>query len=205
MKGRPQEPYRICYADPPWKYRDSANAGERGAVHKYAVMNTEEICAMPVHRLMHRDSVLFLWATCPLLFGYDNIAGNMPGPAAEVMTSWGYRYKGVAFAWVKTCKTREGFMWGMGNYTRQNLEVCLIGIRGEGLERKSAGVHQVVAEPSLSFSQKPDTVRKRIVTLYGRRKRIELFARQTAPGWDRWGNQAPEGDGHVAELRAVVS
>ena len=40
--------YEIIYCDPAWKYRDKANAGKRGACHKYGVMTLNEICALPV-------------------------------------------------------------------------------------------------------------------------------------------------------------
>ena len=37
--------------------------------------------------------------------------------------------------------------------------------------------------------KKPDVARDRIVELIGDVPRIELFARQTTPGWDVWGNE----------------
>lgn len=30
--------YQLIYSDPPWTYRDKANAGQRGAIHKYSLM-----------------------------------------------------------------------------------------------------------------------------------------------------------------------
>jgi N6-adenosine-specific RNA methylase IME4 len=38
-------------------------------------------------------------------------------------------------------------------------------------------------------SKKPDETRKRIVDLMGDLPRIELFARNTTPGWDVWGDE----------------
>ena len=35
--------FDIIYADPPWAYKDKANAGKRGAGHKYTVTGTEAI------------------------------------------------------------------------------------------------------------------------------------------------------------------
>ena len=40
-----------------------------------------------------------------------------------------------------------------------------------------------------NHSKKPDEARDRIVELIGDVPRIELFARQTTPGWDVWGNE----------------
>ena len=42
------------------------------------------------------------------------------------------------------------------------------------------------------------SARRRIVELLGDVPRIELFARQRAPGWDAWGDQTPEdGDPNI--------
>lgn len=38
-------------------------------------------------------------------------------------------------------------------------------------------------------SGKPDEARDKIVALMGDLPRVELFARQTPPGWDVWGNE----------------
>jgi N6-adenosine-specific RNA methylase IME4 len=45
-------------------------------------------------------------------------------------------------------------------------------------------VPQIVMHPRLGHSVKPPVVRERIVQLFGDITRIELFARQKAPGWD---------------------
>lgn len=55
----------------------------------------------------------------------------------------------------------------------------------------SAKVSQTVFAPVTRHSTKPPEVRDRIVSLYGDRPRIELFAREAVVGWDRWGNEAP--------------
>ena len=55
--------------------------------------------------------------------------------------------------------------------------------------RVSKSVHQVIDTPVERHSKKPDETRKRIIELTGDLPRIELFARQTPPGWDVWGNE----------------
>lgn len=172
--------YSLIYADPPWSYRDKANAGKRGAGHKYPTMGDLDIEAMGgwVYNLAADDCALAMWATFPRI-----------DAALEVMASWGFKYKTVAFTWVKTTKTGKPF-WGMGNWTRANAEVCLLGIRGRP-KRVSAAVHSVITAPVREHSRKPDEARDRLVQLLGDVPRIELFARQRAPGWDAWGNQVP--------------
>ncbi len=44
-------------------------------------------------------------------------------------------------------------------------------------------------------SKKPDEAREKIVALMGDVPRVELFARQTAPGWDVWGNEVEPTEG----------
>ena len=51
--------------------------------------------------------------------------------------------------------------------------------------------YQIIDTPIENHSKKPDIVRDKIVELVGDLPRIELFARQSTPGWDVWGNEAP--------------
>ena len=79
----------------------------------------------------------------------------------------------------------------MGYWTRANSELCLIATKGN-IKRISKSVFQIVDTHIEEHSKKPDEVRKRIVELVGDLPRIELFARQTAEGWDSWGNELPK-------------
>jgi N6-adenosine-specific RNA methylase IME4 len=169
--------YNIIYADPPWSYTDKARAGKRGAEFKYPCMALTDIKAIPINRICKEDCILFLWVTFPMLQeGLDTIK------------AWGFTYKTLGFNWIKNNKKSPSYFWGMGNWTRSNPEICLIGIKGKP-KRQSAKVHSVVNTPIESHSKKPDEVRERIVQLCGDIPRIELFARQHADGWDCWGNE----------------
>ncbi len=59
--------------------------------------------------------------------------------------------------------------------------------------RVDAGVRQILMSPLREHSAKPPEVRERIVQMLGDRPRLELFARERAPGWAAWGNQVPGG------------
>ena len=50
-------------------------------------------------------------------------------------------------------------------------------------------VSQLIISPIDKHSKKPDIVREKIVELMGDLPRIELFARQTTPGWEVFGNE----------------
>lgn len=52
-----------------------------------------------------------------------------------------------------------------------------------------ADIHQFIISPIEAHSKKPDETRDKIVALMGDLPRVELFARQTSPGWDVWGNE----------------
>lgn len=133
---------------------------------------------LPIPAIAAKDSVLFLWVTAPCLI-----------EGIELISSWGFTYKTVAFTWVKQNRKSDGLFTGMGYYTRANAEFCLLATRGKILARKSHSVHSVVMSHIEEHSKKPDEVRRRIVELFGDLSRIELFARQHAEGWDCWGNE----------------
>lgn len=169
------EPYQIIYADPPWRYDQKGLQG--AAEEHYSTMSLEDICKLPVGSISAKDSILFLWATFPQL------------PAAlRVISAWGFKYKTVAFLWLKKNRKADSWFFGLGFWTRGNAEVCLLATRGHP-KRQSSKIHQFIISPIEAHSKKPDIVRDKIVELAGDVPRIELFARQTTPGWDVWGNE----------------
>ena len=178
----PSTKYNIIYADPPWEYKESGG-GKRGTAGlPYPTMPTEEICALPISEISAETSMLFIWATFRKL-----------PECLKVIDAWGFEYYGLAFDWVKTTKTGKP-CWGMGYYTRQNTEVCLIGVKKDKKKRikpQYRGVLSVVHSEKREHSRKPDEIRENIVRICGDVPRIELFARQTAQGWDSWGNEVP--------------
>ena len=170
--------YNIIYADPPWSYRAWSSKGKgRSAESHYPTMSIEDIKALPVSQLAAKDCILFLWITFPLL-----------QEAWSIMEAWGFTYKTVAFVWVKQCRKSENLFLGMGYWTRSNAEICLLATKGSP-KRVSKNVKQIIISHLEEHSKKPDAARDRIVDLAGDLPRIELFARQTTPGWDVWGNE----------------
>lgn len=181
--------YGVILADPPWAFRAWSDKGKgRSAEQHYPTMRMEDIKALPVPSLAAEDCVLFLWATFPML-----------KEALEVIDTWGFTYKTVAFTWVKENRKSPGLFWGLGYWTRANAEVCLLATRGSP-KRQSAAVHQVILSPVERHSKKPDEVQERIVTLMGDVSRVELFARQETPGWDVWGNEVECSPGLASRL-----
>ena len=165
----------MIYADPPWRYY--AKRVQGAAEHHYPTMSINELCALPVADLAAPDSALFLWATFPQL-----------PEALRLIHAWGFVYKTVAFVWLKQNRKAGGWFYGLGFWTRANAEVCLLATRGRP-KRQAANVHQFIISPIREHSRKPDEAREKIVALMGDVPRVELFARQSTPGWDVWGNE----------------
>ena len=83
--------YSIIYADPPWHYETYSKKGQgRAAESHYPTMSLEDIKSLPVSKIAEKDCALFLWATFPCL-----------QEALQVIEAWGFRYKTVAFVWIK--------------------------------------------------------------------------------------------------------
>jgi len=179
----PQGKYQVIYADPAWTYKvwSKKGAGRTAASH-YDVMQIEDIKALPVAELADKNCALFMWATYPNL-----------KEAFEVIESWGFTYKTVAFTWVKKNKVSDSWFWGMGYWTRANAEICLLATKGKP-KSVSRSVHQVVDARIERHSKKPDEVRNRIIKLMGDVPRIELFARQRFEGWSVWGNEVRDAE-----------
>ncbi len=170
--------YNIIYADPPWKY-NTWRDGEGTAEKHYPTMKVEEIVNMKdtIKKISEKDCILFLWVTFPCLL--DGI---------RVIKEWGFRYKTCGFNWIKRNKVSDTWFFGLGHWTRANSEICLLATKGT-IKRKSNKVSQIIDTHIEEHSKKPSIVRDKIIELVGDLPRIELFARQTAQGWDSWGNE----------------
>ncbi len=192
--------YRVIYADPPWHFRTySAKGKGRSADAHYDTLDLAGVKALPVAEWAAPDAVILLWATDPLL-----------PQALEVMAAWGFTYKTVGFYWAKLNKSsateiyaERDFFTGLGFWTRANPEPCLLGTRGKP-GRRSAGVRKLVVAPRREHSRKPDVVAERIETLL-EGPYLELFARESRPGWDHWGNQAGLFDEGAVATRRIPS
>jgi len=192
------KPYRVIMADPPWSFRNRKTGGSMrsGAEAQYPVMSVSDICSLKVKSVADDDSFLFLWWVA-----------SMPGEALRVVSSWGYKLVTMtAFSWIKqTVNGNDHF--GLGFYTRQQQEHCLLAKRGTP-KVVSKSVRQNVRASVRGHSRKPDEVREQIVALCGDVPRLEMFARPPVPaGWDAWGLDVenaidiPVGPGAMRRIR----
>ena len=167
--------YKIIYADPPWVYNDKSKSHGGGAESHYRCTSTDDLCNIKIPA--DNDSVCLMWCTYPQL-----------PEGLKLLSAWGFKYKTVAFTWVKINKNGSIYM-GMGRHTRANAEICLLGVRGRGCQRINAGIYNTQLHPRGRHSAKPAIFRNEIVKLYGDLPRIEMFAREKCAGWDAWGDE----------------
>lgn len=92
--GAKVKEYKIIYADPAWVYQDKANAGNRGAEHKYKCTPTDQMGDIIKNIPVSKDSVCLMWCTYPQL-----------AEGLKLMELWGFKFKTVAFHGLK--RTRK--------------------------------------------------------------------------------------------------
>jgi N6-adenosine-specific RNA methylase IME4 len=165
--------YRIIYADPPWKYGDplGIEGYKISAEQHYPVMSIAELCELPIKDMAEDNSVLFLWATSPLI-----------EETFEVIRAWGFEYK-TSFVWDKV-------KHNMGHYNSVRHEFLLVCTRGSCLPDNPKLYDSVQTIERTDHSVKPEEFRNIIDDLYTTGKRIELFARRQVDNWECWGNES---------------
>lgn len=216
--------YGVILADPPWRFatysekgRGRSPDGKRTNVlgnfvdgpnnapeRHYATMDVADIKALPVAEQAAKDCILFLWAV-----------DSMLPEAFAVGAAWGFTYKTVGFYWAKQRKVtskrgeaqddpwRKMFPMGTGYWTRANPESCLLFTRGHP-KRLNADVHKLIVSPRREHSRKPDEQYERIERLVDG-PYLEMFARQTRPGWSSWGNETDKFDTPAVEVPSLLA
>lgn len=176
--------YRLVLADPPWLYYGDPNKDQAAGKH-YNCMSLEELAALPIRKIVAPKSVLYMWTTGPKL-----------EESIKLMQLWDFNYRSVAHVWVKTGSNGR-VIHGQGvrpSFVKQNAEYIIVGStdkKGRTLPLESESIPQVILEPRPQniHSKKPDVFRELIVETFGPVKRVELFCRFPAEGWDAWGNE----------------
>jgi N6-adenosine-specific RNA methylase IME4 len=183
----PHNHFGAILADPPWPFKtwSPKGQGRSGEAH-YSTLAHADLETMPVRELAASNSVLFMW-----------IVQTQIPEAVRLFEAWGFTLKSCAFAWMKGdalpfFPDDIATQMGMGKWTRAEFEQCWLGTRGSP-KRLDAGVRQVLIEKRREHSRKPDGIHERIERLVAG-PYLELFARQTRPGWTCWGNEVGKFD-----------
>jgi N6-adenosine-specific RNA methylase IME4 len=183
--------YRCIAVDPPWPQKGGGplkgghaegfigTAGSRPM--PYPTMTIDQIAALPVSRLAHPDGChVYLWTT----------SGFLP-EAYRVLEAWGFRYS-TTLVWAK--RPMGG---GLGGAFGISTEFVLFGRRGRvPALSKVVGTwfswkrpYDLRGKPM--HSAKPGEFYAMAETV-SPGPRLEMFARRERPGWDLWGDQAPD-------------
>lgn len=172
--------YSLIMADPPWQFHNWSAKGERKnpSAH-YDCLPTGDFASWPIHQLAAPDCLLWLWATNPML-----------PQALQVMDAWGFRFV-TAGHWVKRTKN-DKLHFGTGYVLRSAGEPFLIGKIGN--PKTSRSVRSVIEGKVREHSRKPEEAYEAAEALCPDAVRLDLFSRQTRPGWDAFGNEAGKFD-----------
>src|SRR5262245_19475037 len=163
----PPGPYRVLYADPPWKYTSPDPDAYRHAHEDYPPLSRAELQITPVRRILSPQAVSFLWVPSALL-----------PDAVVLMKSWGVR-------------CHDSIIWDKmrlyyGRYVSAQHEVLLIGTRGTYHPEIDILHPSVQRHRRSDQGRKPDVFRLLIEEIYPTGPHLELFPQTQGDGWDVW-------------------
>lgn len=177
--------FRVALIDPPWQWKTwggDLGTPHRGAHDHYGVMPMEKIAEIPVGSVMAANSAMFMW-----------YSGNHVEDALALGRGWGFEFvRSEVFVWIKA---NEGFQPrpSMGYYSRNGAELCMLFKRGSP-KVQDHGVDQVIFCKRGPHSAKPERQYEAIERMF-EPPYLEIFARNTRPGWSSFGNQVGIRDG----------
>ena len=174
----PPQTFDIIYCDPPWDYNER-NFTDKGcndtgsASDHYPTMKPDELAKMDVKHITEKNCLCYMWTTGPQL----DISIN-------VLHSWGFEYKTIAFVWEKVI-TNPGY------YTMSSVEICIVGKKGSiPKPRGTRNERQFLRKKRTRHSAKPKEFIERITRMHPGQNKIELFSRRAHPKWHCWGYDA---------------
>lgn len=182
--------YGTIMADPPWPYHSPqavvGNAGrgkykieemtQVNVLQHYSCMSIEELKNLPVLKHVADNAHLYLWTTNSFLV-----------EAHEIARSWGFIPK-TLLTWIKTQHAEPSKpSMKTGYWYRSATEHILFAVRGK---QRLLGKCRPTAYllPRLPHSVKPDFFYD-LIEEQSPGPYLELFARRSKSGWDRWGNE----------------
>lgn len=170
---RPAGGYGAILVDPLWSYEMYSDKGHGKSPHAhYDCMDQHKMALIPVSAMASENCLMWMWATWPML-----------PQAMDLMAAWGFTYK-TGGAWhKKTVHGKDAF--GTGYIFRSASEPFLVGTIGSPKTTRS--VRNIIEAPVREHSRKPDAAYDKIERLIPGARKLEMFARQTRPGWDAWG------------------
>lgn len=169
----PRGPFKVLVVDPPWAYEARRT--------DYPTMSVEDICALPVARLAAPDAVLWLWTT-----------NAMMRHAYTCLDAWGFEERTI-LTWHKTRST-------LGAWLLNTTEHAILAVRGRPTVNLTTQT-TLLSAANREHSRKPDEFYLMVERLCPSKRRIDLFARESRPGWTTWGAERTRFDGRVKVRR----
>lgn len=175
--------YDLIYADPPWKQskggKKSVRENSSGKPLDYPVCSLDEIKEhLSLATAVSGDnSILFLWTIDKYLF-----------EAQEIAESLGYKLH-ARMIWDKVTGIPAAFTVRYGH------EYLLYMYKGKltPVAKEERGkIHTVFREKVTKHSKKPEIAYEIIERLYPHLRKLEMYARNTRPGWDCFGNEVTD-------------
>lgn len=193
----PLTPFSIDVAeiDPPWRYNLRSEAGEaKSPQAQYQTMSIDEIAALPVGDLVAPGGIVIMWCTWPLIAAGEHV---------RVLKGWGLK-PSTGGGWAKRYPSGK-LRWGTGYVARSVHEPYIIATlpASSWNGARFPNLVETLAEASLDgvareHSRKPEEFYAAVEAAWPDARRASLFARQSRPGWQTWGNEATKFDGETA-------
>ena len=180
----PQEHYRVLVIDPPWRQRKTGRRSVRpnqGTTLDYPTLSKEELYKLPVRSWSDPEqSFLWLWATNSK---DRHTREPILSMAFDLMEHWAFQF----YTMITWDKRTGPCPFGPYQITTEHI---LFGYRGKGVfERSTLGqMKTCFTAKSGAHSSKPDSFYREIAHLFPG-PRLDVFARQTRPGYDGWGDE----------------
>jgi len=166
----PKNKYRTIIIDPAWKTQKIIRKVRPNQTKNfdYPTMNIEEIKALPIKTLAHKNCHIYLWITHKYLpVGF------------ELFEHWGVKYQCI-LTWVKNI----GFTPFSWMYSTEHILFGRIG----SLDLLQKGLRLDFTAKVREHSRKPNEFYD-LVKKVSPEPRIDLFAREKHEGFDIWGNE----------------
>lgn len=188
--------YDFLMVDAATRFETYSQSGEtKSPQAQYDTMTLAELAALPVGQLAGRDAIMFMWWTWPLLLGNPHCPGfttAAQSPAGFLAETWGFRYS-TGGAWFKrTVSGKAAF--GPGYRVRTSCEPWLLFVVGNPLAPGATRARNAIEGLAREHSRKPDAAYEWAERYWPDARRVDLFSRQSRPGWDTWGREATKFD-----------
>ena len=172
----PDEKFKTVLIDPPWNQRGGGKI-KRGADRHYGLMKEKEIqnvIGEQISECMENDAHMYMW-----------VANNHLPEAIRIIENLGFKYI-TNIVWAKS-------RFGLGRYFRGQHEICLFATRGRGWGVRSDinNVSSLLGKSLISptrHSAKPQEMYE-LIESRSQGPYLELFARNSRPGWSSWGDE----------------